>query len=156
MNNLPKDLAKIIDGLCRNGDELAGVDQFEDAILRYQSAWDVLPEPKNQWPAATWILLAIGDAQFNLKQYETAANTLLDAVDFPDGDGNSFLFLRLGQCFLEQGNVDDAAEAFEEAYRRGGEELFLDEAPKYLTFLKTHLGLKNAGSKSGRFGRPIG
>ena len=155
MNKLPKDIAQLVDDLCRQADRFAGIDQFDDAIEKYQAAWDLLPTPQNQWPSATWILLSVGDAYFGLKEYATAAGILLDAIDYPDGDANPFLYLRLGQCLLETGQLDDAANALEEAFRRGGESLFEDEDPKYLNFVKTQLKIMNVASPTGRFNRPL-
>lgn len=155
MDKLPKDVALLVDNLCREGDRFAGIDQFDDAIEKYQAAWDLLPAPQNQWPAATWILVSVADAYFNLKEHATAAELLLDALDYPDGDANPFLYLRLGQCLLETGRLDDAADALEEAFRRGGEALFEDEDPKYLILVKTQLKIMNVSPTTGRFNRPL-
>ena len=155
MDKLPKDIAQLVDNLCREGDRFAGIDQFDDAIEKYQAAWDLLPAPQNQWPAATWILVSVGDAYFNLKEYNPAAQVLRDALGYPDGEANPFLYLRLGQCLLETGQIDDAADALEEAYRRGGESLFEDEESKYLSFVKTQLKIMNVTPTTGRFNRPL-
>ena len=155
MDKLPKDIALLVDTLCREGDRFAGVDQFDDAIEKYQAAWDLLPAPQNRWPAATWILVSVGDAYFGLKEYGTGAEILLDAIDYPDGEANPYLYLRLGQCLLESGQLDDAADALEEAFRRGGEALFEDEDPKYLVFVKTQLKIMNVAPTTGRFNRPL-
>jgi tetratricopeptide (TPR) repeat protein len=155
MDKLPKDIVRLIDNLCREGDRFAGIDQFDDAIEKYQAAWDLLPAPQIQWRAATWILVSVADAYFSLKDYAAAADLLLDGLDYPDGDANPFLYLRLGQCLLEIGRRDDAADALEEAFRRGGEALFEDEDPKYLTFVKTQLKIMSVAPTTGRFNRPI-
>ena len=157
MDQLPNDIALLVDNLCREGDRFAGVDQFDDAIEKYQAAWDLLPAPQNRWPTATWILVSVGDAYFGLKKYDTGSEILLDALDYPDGEANPFLYLRLGQCLLENGQLNDAADALEEAFRRGGESLFEDEDPKYLTFVKMQLKIMNVTPvpPTGRFNRPL-
>ncbi len=155
MDKLPKEIALLVDNLCREGDRFAEIDQFDDAIEKYQSAWDLLPVPQCQWSTATWILVSVGDAYFGLKEYDTAAEILLDAFDYPDGESNPYLYLRLGQSLLETGQLDDAANALEEAFRRGGEALFEDEDPKYLVFVKTQLKIMNVTPTSGRFNRPL-
>jgi tetratricopeptide (TPR) repeat protein len=159
MEQLPKELSDMIDGLCRQGDQFAGMEQYDDAIDKYGRAWDLLPEPRSQWPAATWILMSAGDAHFRMKEFDEAADLLADALDYPDGDSNPFLALRLGQCLLELGHLDGAANALEGALRLGGEELFADEDPKYLGFLKTQLKIempKPPKPQSGRFNHPLG
>jgi len=157
MDHLPKEIAEAVDGLCRKGDHFAGMEQYDDAIEKYGAAWDLLPTPRNQWPAATWILMSAGDAHFRLKEFGEAADLLVDALDYPDGDANPFLYLRLGQCLLEVGQLDDASNALEEAFRRGGEELFADEDPKYIGFVKAQSKIAPAKpAPRGRFNHPLG
>jgi len=155
MDKLPKELSQLIDGLCRKGDQFAGMDQYDDAIEKYSEAWDLLPEPRDQWSAATWILISVGDAHFRLNEFSEGSEILLDALNFPDGEQNPFLLLRLGQCLLELGRLDEAADALEEAYRLGGDELFADEDVKYLGFFKTQRKITPPRS-SGRFNHPLG
>ena len=154
-NNLPKDIAHLVDNLCREGDRFAGIDQFDDAIEKYQVAWSLLPAPPHQWPAAAWILLSVGDAYFWLKDFQGGAKFLLEALDCPNGDGNPYLLLRLGQCLLELGRLDEAANALEEAFRVGGHELFEGEAPKYFQFVQTQLRIMNITPPARRFNRPL-
>jgi len=139
MNRLPTDISKAIDELCRKGDQFAEIDQFDDAIENYDRAWDLLPDPKQHWPAATWILMSLGDAYFALSEYAIAADILMEAIDCPDGGENPFVLLRLGQCLLELGQLDKAANSLESAFRRGGETIFQDEDSKYIDFVKTQL-----------------
>ena len=47
---------------CAHGDKLAEARKFEDAIAEYNKAWLLIPNPKNQWEAATWVLAAVTDA----------------------------------------------------------------------------------------------
>ena len=146
----------MIDGLCRQGDQFAGMEQYDDAIEKYGQAWELLPAPREQWPAATWILISVADAYFRLKEFAEGAEVLLDALDLPDGEGNPFLLLRLGQCLLELGRLNDAANALEEAFRRGGEELFADEDTKYLGFVKTQWKVApTPPTRTGRFNHPL-
>lgn len=142
MSKLPGELRQMIDQLCQKGDQFAQIDQFDDALDQYEAAWQLLPEPKNQWPAASWILMAAGDVYFEMRDFVAASETLRDSLEMPGGESNPFLLLRLGQSLFELGNLDAAAEALEAVYRGRGTELFLDEDPKYLNFLKTQLGIR--------------
>jgi tetratricopeptide (TPR) repeat protein len=156
MDKLPQELSELIDGLCRKGDHFSGMEQYDDAIEKYGQAWDLLPHPRTDWPAATWILMSAGDAHFRLQEYAEAADLMADALHYPDGDGNPFLLLRLGQSLLELGQMDGAANALEEAYRLGGDELFADEDPKYLGFVKAQLKISPTRPPlGGRFNRPL-
>jgi tetratricopeptide (TPR) repeat protein len=136
MPKLPEDLRQMIDKLCHKGDQFAQIDQHDDALDQYEVAWELLPNPKNQWPAATWILMAAGDVYFEKRDFLAASDTLRDALDYPDGETNPFIWLRLGQSLYEAGNFDEAADALVAAFRQRGDELFADEDPKYLEFVK--------------------
>ncbi|XVN16207.1 hypothetical protein QZH47_09475 [Pseudomonas corrugata] len=57
-------LHESIKDLCGSGDQLAEEGRYEDAIAKYNSAWQLVPDPKNEWEASTWILAAIADALF--------------------------------------------------------------------------------------------
>ena len=53
-----------INALCAKGDRLAEAKSYEAAIAEYNRAWSLVPDPKNEWHASTWILAAIADACF--------------------------------------------------------------------------------------------
>lgn len=108
------------------------------ALKHYWSAWDLLPEPQTEWEAATWILAAIGDANFLGNDFEAGRDNLSLAMHCPNAIGNPFLHLRLGQCQFELGNLDRAADELARAYMGAGSDIF-EDAEKYFTFLKTRL-----------------
>lgn len=157
MSKLPSDLRQLVDQLCQKGDQFAQVDQYDDALDQYEAAWALLPEPKNQWPAATWILMAAGDVYFEKGDFRTACDTLEQSLNCPDGEQNAFILLRLGQSLFEIGHLDAAANALEAALSQHGEGIFADEDPKYLSFLKTQSGVKGLRrtTSSGRFSKPL-
>jgi len=137
MEQLPEELHGKIQDLCARGDEHAQARQFVEALKFYWSAWDVIPEPKAHWEAATWVLAAIGDANFLDRDYVAGRDNLTHAMSCPGAIGNPFLHLRLGQCQLELGDADRAADELMRAYMSGGADIFKDQDPKYLAFLKT-------------------
>lgn len=139
MNELPEEIGDEILRLSAEGDELAESDQYPQALERYWEAWDLLPEPKTNWEAATWLLGAIGDANFLSGDFEAGRDSLTTAMHCPDAIGNPFLHLRLGQCQFELENLDRAADELSRAYMGAGEEIFESEDPKYFAFLKTKL-----------------
>lgn len=57
---------------CAKGDALVDGAQYEAAVATYNQAWELVPEPKTDWNASTWILAAIGDACF-LGGYATSS-----------------------------------------------------------------------------------
>src|SRR5256885_1002377 len=84
--------------LTADGDRLANADKFEKAIARYTEAWLLLPEPRYQWEAATWILAALGDANYFAGNFPNATKMFEAALKCPGGIGNPFVHLRLGEA----------------------------------------------------------
>lgn len=128
-----------IQSLCGEGDALARESNYPAALQRYWAAWELLPDPKTDWEAATWILAAIGDANYLGGDFVAGRDNLATAMHCPRAIGNSFLHLRLGQCQFELGNLDRAVDELARAYMGAGNEIFEDEEDKYFDFLKTRL-----------------
>jgi hypothetical protein len=139
MNELPEHIHEQIKVLCEEGDALADRNELPAALERYWAAWDLLPEPQTQWQAATWILAAVGEANFLARDYKTGRDNLSLAMHCPDAIGNPFLHLRLGQCQFELGNLDRAADELTRAYMGAGNEIFEREDGKYLSFLRKRI-----------------
>jgi len=140
MAELPAAVHDRIQALCSKGDALAGKGNYPAALKEYWGAWDLLPIPQTDWEAATWILAAIGDANFLGHDFPAGRDNLSMAMRCPGAVGNPFLHLRLGQCEYEQGHLDRAADELTRAYMGAGEEIFAD-AQKYFAFLKTRIKL---------------
>jgi tetratricopeptide (TPR) repeat protein len=126
---------------CAKGDQLAEAQAFKEAIAEYNKAWALVPDPKNDWNASTWILAAIADADFLAGDKTSAREALQYAMTCPDAIGNPFLHLRYGQVLLDAGEPDAAADELIRAYMGGGPEIFAAEDPRYLDFLKTRAKL---------------
>ena len=139
MAELADSVHEEVKALCAAGDAAAEKGQFSQAVAVYEKAWALLPEPRFEWEAATWILATIGDAQFQSGDVTSARETLSDAMHCPGAIGNPFLHLRLGQCQFELGNLTRANDELARAYMGGGAEIFVGEDPKYLAHLKTVL-----------------
>ena len=86
--------------------------------------------------------MAVGDANFLGGDYTAGRDNLSNAMRCPGAIGNPFIHLRLGQCQLELGNADRAADELMRAYMGGGEEIFDGQDPKYLAFLRTKADLQ--------------
>ena len=134
---LPAETHRAIQALCAEGDRLAELKRFDDALAQYSDAWRLLPEPQQEWEAATWILAAIADACF-LKGDRTSAREALDfAMICPGALGNPFLHLRRGQVLYDSGELDAAADELMRAYMGAGPKAFEREDERYLAFLRT-------------------
>ena len=151
MLELPQDVHSEIQRLCALGDEGAQRQQFTQALASYWSAWDLLPEPKTEWEAATWILGAIGDANFLGGDHVAGRDNLSNAMRCPEAIGNPFLHLRLGQCEFELGALDRAADELIRAYMGAGPDIFRDQDPKYVRFLQSRAKDVKSPRKSWQF-----
>lgn len=136
---LPKKVHATITRLCEEGNELANEGNDQAAYDKYNEAWNLVPEDKQNWEASTWILSAVGELQFRNNKFDKALNSYLRAVQCPNGLGNAYIHLRIGQSQYELGNMEGAADNLARAYMGGGSQVFEGAAPKYFTFLKTRL-----------------
>ena len=132
---------KAVKAHCSKGDELAATHAFKEAIVEYNKAWALVPDPKEEWETSTWILATIGDAAFLGGYNALARDALGDAMICPGAIGNPFLHLRYGQALLDAGEADAAANELIRAYMAEGEKIFASEHPRYLEFLKTRAKL---------------
>lgn len=131
MPDVSEQLQAEIDRLCAQGDADADRARFPDALGAYWAAWDLLPEPKLECEAATWILAAVGDANFLGGDFAAGRDNLSTVMHCPGARGIPFLHMRLGQCQFELGEHASAVDELTRAYVGGGAGLFDDEDPKY-------------------------
>jgi tetratricopeptide (TPR) repeat protein len=127
--------------LCEEGDALASAGRLDDARQKYIAALKLLPGEPRHWEAATWIYVALGDVHFRSQNFDKAFKCFYNAVQCPKGLGNPYIHLRLGQLYLELGDVDKAADELTRAYMGGGINIFMADDPKYLEFLETRISL---------------
>ena len=151
MSELSEATHSEIQRLSAEGDALANERKYSEAIPVYWQAWDLLPEPKTEWEAATWLLAAIGDANFLGRDYTAGKDNLTTAMHCPNAIGNPFLHLRLGQCQFELGVLDRAVDELMRAYMGAGTEIFKDQDPKYLRFLQSKAKGIEGSKKSWQF-----
>jgi tetratricopeptide (TPR) repeat protein len=137
MSELDKAIHFEITRLGAAGDQLAQKSEYKAAIAEYNRAWKLIPEPKNNWEASTWVLAAIADASFLGGFYNSAKEALRYAMTCPGAIGNPFLHLRLGQVLFETDEIDAAANELMRAYMGDGSKVFEGQDPKYLSFLRT-------------------
>ncbi len=131
MSDLPEDLHDEISLLSERGDHFAEAGEYRAAIRNYQEAYEMLPEPREDWEAATWLHAAIADAHFFCGEFAEAREAMQRATLAPDGEGNPFVHLRIGQASLELGDEDRAATELTRAYAVAGKEIFEEDDPKY-------------------------
>jgi tetratricopeptide (TPR) repeat protein len=127
--------------LSERGNQLRDAGKFLEAVAAFTEALELLPPPREQWEAATWLLGSLGEAHFQNQDYAQARDAFLDSFNCPDGIDNPFLQLRLGESLLELGDRERAKEHLLRAYMSEGKAIFQDEPPHYLAFLKEQVKL---------------
>lgn len=122
--------------LCEEGDNLSEDELYEEAIERYNLALDLLPTPKTDWEASTWIYTALGDVYFAIEDYENGRDFFYNALNCPDGITNPYILLRLGECLFECEQFEKAKEYLLKAYMLEGYRIFAEEDEKYFEIIK--------------------
>jgi len=141
MAELPHEIHQEITSLCESGNQRAERGEYSLALEDFCSAWNLLPDPKYDWEAGTWILAALGDCQFLSGNYNEAYNQFRLAMvhECPGARENPFIRLRRGQCLFEIGDQAKAGEELAAAYMLEGAAVFASEDAKYFEFLQTVL-----------------
>jgi tetratricopeptide (TPR) repeat protein len=103
MSEKRDDLGDDISRLLDEGDGLLNEDELEEALSRFQAAWDLLPEPREEYPLALNILAAIAEAHFFQREFDRAKAVLMKSTTCSYGEpvANAYIRLRLGQCLFE-------------------------------------------------------
>jgi tetratricopeptide (TPR) repeat protein len=127
-----------IEELSEQGNVFSEDSEFDKAIEIWSSALDLLPEPKTDFEAYTWLSASTGDALYFLERYEEAKHYFYNALNGLNGYGNPFVHYRLGQCLIILGNEEDGIQSLLKAYMLDGEDIFHqdDEGAPYLQKLR--------------------
>lgn len=126
-------------------DSLIEQERYENAIAKFEEAKDLLPEPKTQWDAFSWLMAGIGDAYFLSQQWEKAKEHFLESAQDVESLSNPFIQIRLGQCFFELDDRPKALDHLMRAYMMEGLDIFEEEPKHYYEFLQANI--KEKGSK---------
>ncbi|PSL47172.1 hypothetical protein CLV51_10217 [Chitinophaga niastensis] len=138
---LPDSIYEQIEQLSEAGNDLADADNYDGAIAKFTEALELIPAPKNNWEASTWLYASIGDMQFLKDDFKAAADNFFDALNGPDAQTVGFIHLRLGECLLELKQEDKSLDHLLRAYMLEGAEIFAAEDSKYFDFLRERVEL---------------
>lgn len=138
-----------IDRLITEGEGFADVGHYEDALARFQAAWDFLPEPREEQERAVEILAALADCQFYLGAWEQCRQAVQHAFRCGAEVDNPFFRLRLGQSLYELGDEEEAANWLVPVYLLEGRAPFAADDPKYLEFFRGQLQEPEGGWPQG-------
>jgi tetratricopeptide (TPR) repeat protein len=127
---LPAECFAEVEGLCAEGKVKLEAGDLQGAFDCFADALERVPEPVHQWNAGAWILVAMGECGFRAGNYAAALDSLTDAMHAPGTIGNPWVHLRLGQCLLNLGEEERAADELARAYRGGGRGIFEGQDPR--------------------------
>ena len=136
---LPDDIHSLVTRISAAGDALIESGDFLGAASEFKRALGVLPQPTDDWSAALWLYVAIGDAYFFAGDYESARVALNRAQYFDTSLENPFIWLRRGQVYFELGATELADDCLASAFMLGGPEIFEREDPKYADYIMPKL-----------------
>jgi len=132
---LPESVYDQVEKLSAKGNDFFDETDFSTAIAKWSEALALLPEPKPDWEAYTWLSTAIGDGHYQLASMDAARQAFFDALNGPGGQQNPFIHYRLGQCEVHFGNEENGISHLLQAYMLDGERIFSGEADG-LSFLQ--------------------
>src|SRR4051812_46588029 len=104
MAELPEDTAAQVERLMAEGEAFADAEQDDEALARFQAAWDLLPAPKEEQEPAVQLLAAIADSRFFQGDWGGCQQAVQHAFRCGADVANPFLRLRLGQSLYELGD----------------------------------------------------
>ena len=132
MKDLEPELKEKVVPLCQKGIEQAEIERYEASNRTFSKVYVLLPEPKPEWKAYTWLIASMADNHYELKEHQKAMDYFNEAVQLDEAyQSNAFVKMRIGQCLLELGNSSEAEVKLKSALEMGGEEIFEDEYVKY-------------------------
>ncbi|WP_028111694.1 hypothetical protein [Ferrimonas kyonanensis] len=132
---LAEEIYESIQSFCNDGDVALEDDDLHKAYQSYMKAWELIPEPKTDWEASTWVLGALADVYFFNENFSALKESLEYAMHCPNAIGNPFLHMRLGQAQLELGNTEKAKDELARALTGAGKDIFENDDPKYFNFI---------------------
>lgn len=144
---LSTEVADEILKLSESGNEYIDEDDFDSAIGAWEEALALIPEPQNEYIQSVWLNASIGDAYFLQDDFKKALRffEIAKSNTREDVHGNPFIMLRLGECYLEQGDKEKAKDYLLKAYLLEPDGIFYGEEDKYFDFLKANVELKAQG-----------
>lgn len=137
MEDLNPTLKEQVVALCNKALEAQEEERYHASNRDLQKMYELLPEPKSEWKAYTWLISNMADNHFEQEEYAEGFKMFSEVFKLDTtATDNAYLCLRRGQCALEIKNQDVASELLARAFQLEGKELFEDEHLKYLKLVK--------------------
>jgi hypothetical protein len=133
---LPAETFATVRARAEEGERRMAAGDFRGAFDLFVEALNLLPDPREQWNAAGWLLVPLGENAARAGNFAAAEAPLADAMWCPGTIGNPWVHLRNGQVRYELGQMDRAPDELARAYMGGGRGIFADQDPKYFALVE--------------------
>ena len=125
-----------ISELSDEGDYLLENEKLDKALEKFQEALALVPIPKTDWEASTWLYAAIGDSFFIKEDFEKSLDNFLNAYNCPNGIDNPYVNLKIGESYFELEDLEKAKEFLLRTYMLVGKIIFEDEKEEYYALIE--------------------
>ena len=135
-------ISRRIDKLAKKGNGFLENGEYEKAIEEYKKIIDALPEPKDEWDAYEWANVSIADTYYIMKDYKNCITYMNKIIRYAN---NPFIFLRTGQAYYYEDDMEKAEEYLARALEKDGVNIFKEEESYFLDVAQK--GFKKMKSK---------
>ena len=139
---LPDSLFQTICQRLDKGDEAVAEERYEDAIAAYQSAIDILPEPKSDWDIFTTLVTSLGDTYYETRQYTIADSYYATALRDGNGIENPYVWYANGRNLIRMGETKAAQDSLMRAYMLDGDEIFTTDDDEFKVYINDFISKK--------------
>ncbi len=135
---LPEELTKDVYAYGAAGREAWKKGDIAEAEVNFTKAWEILPEPREQYDLAQSMTRGFVVFYRDTKQFDKAVHWLAEMKNaYGSGTGPDLTIGFLsGTVYFEAGDLDKSAEFFVPLYEQFGNRPFSGEDKKYLEFAK--------------------
>lgn len=134
-DELADDIFDQIIDLSEDGEDLFENGDFQEAIDKWSTALQLLPEPKDNWQAALWLYTSLGDGYRYLGDLDQALKAFKKAYEGVEGASNPYVLYSLGATLYDLNRKDEAVSFLLKAYEIEGKDIFAEDGVTYLAFL---------------------
>lgn len=135
---LDKKLQDEIDSLTEQAYEKFLNNEIEQSFKLYEQAWNLYPEPKENWNEAFNTARYIVDDCFKIRDFERAKKWLNNMIMVNNSLhlDDEYLGFYLGRYYFETGDYVKAKEEWDSIVPIAGYRYFESKDPKYLDFYR--------------------
>ncbi|MEM7871915.1 hypothetical protein Q4R10_05810 [Morganella morganii] len=131
---LDKKLENDIISIVEKGNEYQDNGSCTDALAKYKSAWELIPEPKFDWEISNWVSACLYSVYFDMDDFITAKEWAEITLKTKDSDIDTAPSIDLGMVCYELSQYEEAYKYFDDAYSYGKARAFKERPKKYLEF----------------------